>query len=258
MEKLGLPASELMIRNYDRAMAKRTVLVCVIKDRRDLDALLVKKWYRIPVKHAPKRRFQYLAFYQPVGFGRRGMRIIYYARVLDQRIVRRKDVLPDEPKHPRADDYYFLFRVDNIKKLPRPIRNTAPRRISFGFTAVRRLLKSKDILQLYDVAPTEEMLKAAFKRNGIKVSAQQYISSGTKRYYADFAVFCRRGAIAIECDNKKAHSGVRKKKKDTIKNSALRRLGWTVIRLSEDDIVSDVGGCVLQVKEAVRKCGGMK
>lgn len=240
-----------------RKGAEKSVLVGVIKDRRDLSSLLAQKWYRIPVKRAPRRRFTHLAFYQPSGFGRRGMAIRYYARVVSQRTVQRKDVLPYERKHPRAEDRYFLFRVDDIKKLPRPIKNVTPRRISFGFTTLERLLKSENILQLYDVAPTEELLGQALKRAGTRVRPQQYIRSGQKRFYVDFAVFCRRGALAIECDNRKAHSGLRKRRKDKTRDAALRREGWTVLHFSEKAIVSDPKGCMLRVKKAIRKLGGL-
>lgn len=235
---------------------EKNVLVGVIKDRRDLRALLNQKWYRIPVSHAPKRRFKYLAFYQPAGFGRRGKGILYYARVLGSRIVQRKDLLLDEPAHPRASHYYLMFRPGKIKKLPRPIRNKPPRRVSFGFTTLNRLLKSENILQLYNVAPTEEILKNALKRAGIRARAQYYVSSGDRRYYLDFAVFCRKGAVAIECDNKKAHAGIRQRERDKMKNRTLRRLGWTVIRFPEKAILSDLEGCVKKVKEAIRKLGG--
>lgn len=196
-----------MLKNYSKdgkSRTSRTVLVGVVKDRRDLGALLAQKWYRIPVKRAPRRKFKYLAFYQPAGFGRRGKAIRYYARVLSQRTIRRKDLLPDEPHHPRADDYYFVFRVDNIAKLSRPIRNVAPRRMSFGFTTLRRLLKSRNILELYDIAPTEEILGKALQRAGIEARAQYRVVVGKKQYRPDFALFCKRGAIAVECDNKKS------------------------------------------------------
>lgn len=250
-----------MIKNYGKdrkGQASRTVLVGVVKDRRDLGALLAQKWYRIPVKHAPKRKFKYLAFYQPAGFGRRGKLIRYYARVLSQRTIRRKDLLPDEPKHPRADDYYFVFRVDNIKKLSWPIKNVAPRRISFGFTTLRRLLKSRNILELYDVAPTEEILWKALQRAGIEARAQYRVVVGKKQYRPDFALFCKRGAIAVECDNKKAHSSRRQRARDKAKNIALGRYDWKVIHLSEKALISNVEGCILKIKRAIRKLGGLR
>ena len=237
---------------------EKSVLVGVIKDKRDLGVLLAKKWYRIPVSHAPRRKFKYLAFYQPAGFARQGKQILYYARVLSQRMARRRDLLPDEPNHPRANDQYLLFRAGKVRKLPRPIQNTIPRRIYFGFTTLDRLRKSQNILELYDVTPTEEMLKGALRRAGIKASRQHYVRSGGERYYVDFAIFCRYGAIVIECDNTKAHSGARQKENDRRKNRALRRVGWTVIRLPEEDMLRDLEGCVQRIKTAVRKLGGVK
>ena len=234
----------------------KIVLVGVLKDKRDLNILLTQNWYRIPVAQAPARQFQYLAFYQPAIFGRAGKRIRYYARVLTYQSVIRSDLLRDESNHPRARDYYFQLRVGKIRKLSRPIRNIMPRRISFGFTTLDRLLKSKNILQVYDVVPTEQIVGDGLEQAGINAIPQYYVLGGKKRYCLDFAVLCKSGSIAIECDNKKAHAGSRERQKDKIKNTYLRRRGWTVIRLVEHDIVSDLEGCIQRVKKATRKLGG--
>ncbi len=237
-------------------MAK-IVLVGVLKERRDLKTLLTENWYRIPVKHAPKRKFDYLAFYQPASFNRRRKRIQYYARVLGCRVIQRRNLLSAELSHPRSRDYYLQVRVGKIKKLSKPVKNVIPRRISFGFTTLNRLLKSKDILQLYNIAPTEQMVKTGLKEARIKAVAQYYILGEKRRYRLDFAVFCKQGSIAIECDNKKAHSSLRQREKDRIKNIFLRRHSWIVIRLSEEEIVSDLKGCIVRIKKAVRKLGGL-
>jgi len=243
-----------MIKNYSK---DEVVLVGVLKDKRDLNILLTRNRYRIPVAYAPRRRFDWLAFYQPASFGRQGKCIRYYASVLDYKIIRRNDLLPDETDHPKAFDYYYQIHVGEIKKLPRPIRNIIPRRISFGFTTLNRLLESKNILQLYGIPPTEQIIENVLRRAGIKAVAQYYVSEKRNRYRVDFAVFCRQGAIAIECDNKKAHSGLGQRKKDEIKNNFLKRYGWTVIRLPEDDIVFDLATCIIKVQKAIQKLGGM-
>ncbi len=249
-----------MIKNYTDHVKDRTdkiVLVGVLKDRRDLDILLAENWYRIPVAHAPRRRFDYLAFYEPAVFGRQGKCIRYYARVLDYQTGKRAELLPAEPTHPGARDYYFRIRVGKVRKLSRSIRNIVPRRVSFGFTTLNRLLKSKNILQLYNVVPTEQFVGSGLKSAGIKAAAQHYVLCGKKRYCLDFAIFCVKGAIAVECDNKKAHSGLRECEKDEIKNAFLRRHGWVVIRLREQDIIHDLNSCILRIKRAVRKLGGL-
>ena len=179
------------------------------------------------------------------------------APIWNYQAIRRSDLLPNEVNHPRTHDYYLRVRVGKIKKLPRPIRNIIPRRVSFGFTTLSRLLESKNILQLYNVAPTEQIINDGLRRASIKTISQHRVLSGKKRYCLDFAVFCRQGAIAIECDNKKAHSSPRQREKDKIKNTFLRRRGWIVIRLPEGAIVSNLQGCIVRIKKAVRKLGGI-
>src|SRR3989344_1850786 len=123
-------------------MDGKNVLVGILKSRRDLDLLFKKHWYRIPLEYAPVRKFQYLAFYQPISFGKQGKVIRYYGKVLGHKIVSRREILPDEPKHPQADKKYLRFRSGKIKSLVRPVKNTSPRRMSFGFTNLNTLLAS--------------------------------------------------------------------------------------------------------------------
>lgn len=239
---------------------EKIVLVGVLKNKRDLEILLRDKWYRIPALYAPKRQFNYLAFYQPASFDQQGKQIQYFAQVLDYQTIKRKDLLPTELDHPQSEDYYFRVNLDKIKKLPRPIKNIRPRRVSFGFTTLDLLLKSKNILQLYDVPPTEDIIENALKKASIKTTAQYYISvdkkSTRKRFCLDFAIFCKKGKIAIECDNQKAHSSPAQKKKDRVKDNFLRRCGWTVIRLKESVVLSNLNGCFLRIQKTIQKLGG--
>lgn len=242
-----------MIKNYMKNKSEKIVLVGVLRNRRDLNILLDENWYRIPVAHAPVQKFNYLAFYQPAVFGRQGKRICYYTRVLNYQIKKRVKLLPKEKSHPRAKNYYLQIFVGKIKKLPKPIRNIIPRRVCFGFTTLDRLLGSKNILQLYNIAPTEQIVEDGLKKIGIKTNTQHYVSCDRKKYRLDLAVFCKKGKIAIECDNRKAHSGLRQIEKDRIKNKILKMHGWTVVRLSEKEILSDLDGCTLKIKKIIRK-----
>ena len=234
---------------------KRNVLVCILKDKRDLRILLKQHWYRIPVVYLPRRKFTHLAFYQPVSFGRLGKRIQYYARVLKSTTAERIALLPKEKNHPRGHDDYLKIEVAWIKRLACPIKNIIPRRVSFGFTTLKSLLKAGDILELYGVAPTEQIIERGLKHLGIKTEKEVTVSKNGKRYRLDLAVFCRGGRIAIECDNLKAHSGVQIGK-DKIKDKFLKRNGWHVIRLKEPDIVERTDYCLGLVKKAVERFGG--
>ena len=233
------------------------VLVGVLKNKRDLRILLEENWYRIPRKNLPRRKFKYLAFYQPAAFGRRGKRICYYARVLDWRMFYRQDLLPDEPLHPRARADYVRIRVGRINKLAHPIKNTTPRRVSFGFTSLPCLLRAKNILQLYDVAETEEIINKSLRKAGLRAVPQYWVKDAKRRYRLDFAVFCGRGRVAVECDNLRAHHGVRQRRGDKIKDRFLKEHGWTVLRFRENEIVSDAEGCAERVGRIIRKLGGL-
>ena len=236
----------------------KTVLVGVLKSRRDLEILLTERWYRIPKKYMPRRKFKYLAFYQPEIFGRQGKRIQYYARVLGRRVMYRREMLPDEAMHPRAQALYVWLQVGPVKELPVAIKNTTPRRVSFGFTTFPRLLNSKNILELYGIVATEDIVSNALQKAGIQVQPQKYVTDGKKRYYLDFAVMCRNGKVAIECDNAKAHAGPRQRLKDEAKDEFLRRQGWLVIRLTEQDVISNLPVCVARVTRAVKRRGGQE
>ena len=244
-------------RAKEKANKDKIVLVVVLKSKRDLAILLSENWYRVPVARLPKRRFDYLAFYQTAVFGSQGKQILYFARVLSWQIAKRRDLLSNDLKHPKANDDYYCLLVGEIKKLPSPVKNIIPRRVFFGFTTLKQLLKSKNILQLYKVAPTEQILKAGLEEAGIKAVAQYYVSVGERRYFLDFAVFCKNGGIAIECDNTKAHSGKAQREKDKIKNNFLQQQGWVVIRLTESEIISDLTGCVAKIKKAAQKLAGI-
>ncbi|MCR4281359.1 MAG: hypothetical protein NUV88_03455, partial [Candidatus Kaiserbacteria bacterium] len=151
---------------------RRTVLVSVLKDTRDLRILRKEYWYRIPLAYVPRRKFTHLAFYQPASFGRLGKRIQYYARASKKKIAKRIVLLPKEKSHPRAQDDYLKIELAWVKKLARPIKNIVPRRISFGFTSLKSLLKAQDILELYGIAPTEQIIERGLNNLGIKTEEE--------------------------------------------------------------------------------------
>lgn len=247
-----------MRRGPNSKQESKTVLVGVLKSVNDRRILLKSGWYRIPIAFLPKRKFRYLAFYQPAVFGKRGKRIEYYARILRKKRTKRIRLLPKEKSHPRAHDDYLKIEFSWIKKLDRPIRNIIPRRVSFGFVSLKTLLSSKNILELYDVPPTEEIMRKGLNHLDVKTVQELGVSSGGRRYRIDLAVFCKNGRIAIECDNLKAHSSKAQRKKDKLKDVFLKRRGWRVVRLKERDIIEKPDNCFARVKKLVENFGGQR
>ncbi|OGZ08213.1 MAG: hypothetical protein A3D65_02550 [Candidatus Lloydbacteria bacterium RIFCSPHIGHO2_02_FULL_50_13] len=233
-----------------------TVLVGVLKQKSDLRILLRGRWYRVPAAFFPKRRFAHIAFYQPAVFGIAGKCVRYYAHVRKIEKAKRIALLPKETDHPRAGDDYFKILFREIKKLPHPIKNIIPRRVSFGFTSLKKLLSAKDILELYGVPKTEQIIGSELKRRGIETVVEHTVSAEGRRYRIDIAVFCRNGRIAIECDNEKAHSGKAQKGRDKAKDAVLKRHGWHVIRLIEKHIIGQLDSCARRIEMTVQNFGG--
>ena len=146
------------------------VLVTYLPKRADFDLLLRDGWYRIPQKHAPKGLFaEYYAFYFGRDFGEDKWTIQYYAPQLGRELLTRRDLLPAEPDHTRADEYYLKVQLGPLKQLPRPIVSLRWRRITFIHTTWDRFLDASEINDLFIegggyVDRQQSMLKEENKR----------------------------------------------------------------------------------------------
>ena len=109
------------------------VLVALVNNPRDLELVERERWYRIPVRYAPKYfdGAQYLALYLARAFGDRKWAIDEYAPVRGHELVRRRDLIPDEPDHPRADELYYKLELGPVLKREPPIVSKRGRRVLF-------------------------------------------------------------------------------------------------------------------------------
>jgi len=113
------------------------ILVCFIPAPRDLEIARVLGWYRIPLKFAPKVvQVDYLAFFQPGGFDDRNTpRIETYAEVRGVELVTRRELMRDEPHHPRANEEYYKIQLGPLQNLPKPILTGKWKRMTFLYTS---------------------------------------------------------------------------------------------------------------------------
>lgn len=237
--------------------AGKMVLVGVLKSVRDREILMRERWYRIPLARLPAHPFRYLAFYKPARLGRGGKRIRYYAKVCGHETMLRRELFPAERRYPRANERYVKFLLGPIQKLARPVRNSgSPRRVSFGFTTLHRLRSSKDMLQLFEVPPTEDVMRKMLRRENIPAIPQYPVVEGKRRFRLDFAVLCRRGGVAVECDNKKAHAGKTARRRGAVRDRFLEKRGWTVLHFSELAVQHFMPECIKKIRSAVRSHGG--
>jgi hypothetical protein len=131
------------------------ILVCLTPTPRDLELARLLGWYRIPLRTAPKvLAVDYLAFYQPASFGESGGRIEFVAAVRGNELTTRRDLLREEPEHPRAQEEYFKIQLGGLEKLPRPILSDKWKRLTFLYTTGEYLLKAHTLNDL--VVKTDE------------------------------------------------------------------------------------------------------
>jgi len=125
------------------------ILVCLVPSPRDLEIARVLGWYRIPLRAAPKVvAVDHLAFYQPASFGESGGRIDSTAPVRGHELTTRKELIKDEPEHPRAAEEYYRIQVGALESLPQPILAEKWRRITFLYTTGEYLLRARTVREL--------------------------------------------------------------------------------------------------------------
>ena len=226
-----------------------TVLVAIMNNRRDFALTRDEGWYRIPVKRVPERAIgaPVLAFYQTAVFGEEKWAVNYYALTTAWEIVKRRELFPAEPDHPRADEDYYKVHLGPFQRLPRRIPSRKWRRITFIVTFWERLFQAEEINELIHGTIWEEKLWAAFRKAGILAERQYESREGQEWYVLDFAIFCREGCVGVSCAG------------ESILPPSLPGAGNEVdiLRFSPEEIQARLPECVKAVQEAIGAHGGL-
>lgn len=128
------------------------VIVGVINRKRDLTTLLEERWYRIPRERWSRDGVyaEYLAFYLSGSAARdRDNGIHYFAEVRGVELAHRRDLLPKEANHKRADEVYYKLALSPPQRKTPPILNPTRRPISFVFTTWDRFVNAQTVRDLY-------------------------------------------------------------------------------------------------------------
>ena len=126
------------------------ILIAIIPTPRDLEIARVLGWYRIPYRFAPKIvQVDYIAFYQASVFGENhANRIESFAPVKGFELTTRREIIRDEPGHPRSDEEYYKIQLGDLVTLEVPILADKWRRITFLYTTGTRFSRAKIINDL--------------------------------------------------------------------------------------------------------------
>jgi len=180
------------------------VLVAIMNNPRDFEIARDDGWYRIPLKYAPQSATEadVLAFYFTKSFGNEKWSIRYYGDMRGYELVRRSDLFPDEPDHPRAAERYYKLQVGPLMQLERPIPSLRWRRITFIETSWDRFTAAEEINDLY--ISGADGLFVTLKEAGFYPERDYSLRERGIKYVVDLAIPCHSGTVAIILDDQVA------------------------------------------------------
>jgi hypothetical protein len=217
------------------------VLVAVITRPKDLEAVRDFGWYRVPEKKAPRGIFsEYIAFYFTAAFGEQAYAVHYYARRLGHELVTRRELLPDEPDHPRAGEPYYKLQLGPLQKREPPIVSRRWRRITFIHTTWDRFEAAEEINDLFaEGGEFVDRLYHALRDSGLSPERTCPVREAKVEYVASLAVPCREGVLVIEVGDAQPHR-------------------TESLLLTPDAVIADLPACLQAVHIEVGRRGGVQ
>ncbi|MGC9521799.1 MAG: endonuclease domain-containing protein [Anaerolineae bacterium] len=239
-------------------MGRGEALVAILNDPAALEILREQGWYRVPVSTAPKRwPPRLLAFYQTKVFGDEAYAVRYYGSVREIREVSRAELFPYETPNPKSGKRYHQVFLDDLRVLPQPIVSRRWRRIVFIPTTLEKFWLAEEINDLFDDSPLENRLWAELKGLRADAERQWRVQVDRRRYYLDFALFCRWGRVDVETDGDTWHVGSKRAARDNVRDTDLQVNGWQVVRFTGVQVREQMASyCVPRIEAMVERLGG--
>ncbi len=183
------------------------VLVGVINRQCDLEKAQSEHWYRVPQNQALKGiHAEYIALFLSDGFVELNGGIHYYARRTGIELVRRRDLLPDEARHPRADNLYHKLQLGELHPKTPPVLNQPPRRFAFIYTTWDRFSEARVIADLYsDADRFVDRVFHVLEKEGIPAERVWEAARVSDDGGAQIQVLCEEGIIIASTAPRSEH-----------------------------------------------------
>jgi hypothetical protein len=239
---------------------RRTVLVAVVNNIDDLRRAASEGWYRIPQRRAPRRiGADYLAFYQTGAFRNQeeAQTVTYYAATRRYRLLTRRELLPEQADHPRADDFYFRIELGPLQRLDTPLPSAGLHRITFIQTTLERLLHSQSVKELFIKDHPFERLWQTLRANRLRPLPNRLVDHQP----VDITLRARGGFLGIRCRDEEAGASVQEPGQGnaatlTASPSTPRRERWELLAIAPAQIEQDLEGCLRRISAALIRLGG--
>ena len=201
------------------------VLVGVLPNPADFQIARDAGWYRIPAQHAPPSTTDatVLAFYFTAAFREDKWAIHWYTEVRGHELVRRREILPDQPNHPRADAPYYKLQLGPLIRREPAIPSLRWRRITFIETTWDRFNAAEEINDLYTSGA--DGLYVTLKECGFFPEREYLIREAEGEYTADLAIPCREGVVAVVLGERPAPAAALRQADPAAVREAVAQLG---------------------------------
>jgi len=244
-------------------MAEESLLIGWIRNATDLRFFEEERWYRIPkdVEIAAPGRWRvphWVAVLESVGASGRGQQIARYGHVIAVRERTRTELLGSVAPGSKRGRVYYQLLIERVIQLPVPL--VPPRRRRgppFIWTTLERFLSARQFNDLFDDSPVENTLWKQMKDVGIAAERQWPETVDGRRYFLDFAVFCRKRNIDVEVDGRHHHLVPSNSIYDADRDRDLTRKGWAVHRILASDLSHEPRKATLELCETIEQYGGL-
>jgi len=238
--------NDIPISYLDAETWRRTALVVVMNNAEDLRRVASEGWYRIPQRRAPRRvGADYLAFYQTGAFKGQpeAQSVTYFAATRRYRLLTRREMLPDEADHKRADDYYFRIDVGPLQRLARPVPAAKMRRVTFIHTTMQLLLEAEDVRELFHQEDPFEKLWSTLREHRLRPLKNRIVGD----HPVDITLRARGGYLGIQCSDE-----------NSTQESRYTSLPdrWEIIQISPAQIRESMTDCLRNIGAALINLGG--
>ena len=230
----------------DAESRRRSLLVAVLNNTDDLRRAAAEGWYRIPQRNAPPRiGADYLAFYQTGAFKdhAEAQTVTYYAATRRYRLLTRRELLPAEADHPRANDYYFRIEIGPLQRLAQPIPAGNFRRVTFIHTLFDQLFTAQSVTDLFRKEDPFERLWHALREHNLRPLKNRLVGEQP----VDIPLRARGGYLGINCPET---TGAQERLPPLLADR------WEFLAFSSAAIEQNLPGCLRQIGAALINLGG--
>jgi hypothetical protein len=131
----------------------------------------------------------------------------YYAPIQGHELVPRRDLIPSEPDHPRAGQWYYKLQLGPLEHKIPPIVSARWRRVTFIVATGGRFMNAHEINDLFEQESPVGQLYMRLKELGIAVEREWWIDEQGIAYIVDLALPYENGWLPVSFGDRPGPAG---------------------------------------------------